>query len=208
MIKKLLIATHNSGKAREIAVLLEDYVEEVVTAADLNLPDPEETEATFEGNALLKARAGALASGLPTLADDSGLAVNALDGAPGIYSARWAEQGIDNASAKGGRDFDMAMARVWDELAPHEDKSAAFVCALALVEPDDDALREQVYEGRVDGDITWPKRGDKGFGYDPVFVPKGCDITFAEMEPDQKHAISHRARAFAKLKESLQNLTH
>lgn len=194
--EKLLVATHNDGKAREISALLDGLVGDVVTAAQYDLPEPEETEKTFTGNALLKARAAARVTGLPALADDSGLAVRALDGAPGIYSARWAEKQDGS-----GRDFEMAMRRVWDELQPHDDKGAAFICALALVMPDG---AEHVFEGRVEGDIVWPMRGDKGFGYDPVFVARGYDVTFAEMQPEEKHAISHRADAFAKFKAFLQ----
>lgn len=184
---KLVIASHNAGKVREIAELLEPFGVEVVSAGTLGLPEPEETGATFIDNALLKAHAAARASDLPALADDSGLAVTALDGAPGIYSARWA--GPD-------KDFSAAMAKVEDLLRGAEDRSAQFVCALALAWPDGHA---EVFEGTVAGEITWPPRGDKGFGYDPIFAADGEDITFAEMDPARKHALSHRADAFAKL---------
>lgn len=185
--EELLIATHNAGKAREISELLSPYVEKFYTAGELGLPEPEETGATFEENAILKAQAAAQASGKVSLADDSGLAVNALRGNPGIYSARW---GGPN------KDFDLAMNKVNEKLQDHADKSAYFVCVLALGWPDG---HTDVYEGRVNGQIVWPKRGDKGFGYDPIFQADGYDVTFAEMEPEEKHAISHRADAFAKL---------
>ncbi len=184
---ELLIATHNPGKAREIAELLRPYVGTFYSAAELGLPEPEETGATFEENAVLKARAAAESSGKLALADDSGLAVTALDGDPGIYSARW-----------GGpeKDFDLAMRKVHEALGDAEDRSATFICVLAMAWPDG---RIETFEGSVEGQITWPQRGDKGFGYDPVFVPDGYDITFAEMEPEEKHRISHRARAFEKM---------
>ncbi|MCB1782786.1 MAG: RdgB/HAM1 family non-canonical purine NTP pyrophosphatase [Alphaproteobacteria bacterium] len=183
----LLIATHNAGKAKEIADLLGPYIPRFTTAGALGLPEPEETGDTFAENAVLKARAAALASGLPALADDSGLCVSALDGAPGIYSARWAGP---------GKDFAAAMAKIHCDMGDAADRSAAFVCALALCWPDGHA---EVFEGRAEGQIVWPMRGGKGFGYDPFFVPDGHERTFAEMEPEEKHAISHRARAFAKL---------
>ena len=166
---------------------------DVVSAIELDLPEPEETEATFAGNAILKARAAAEATGAPALSDDSGLAVTALGGAPGIYSARWAGE---------PRDFGKAMEKVQRELDEigATDRSAKFVCALAVVWPDGHA---EVYEGEVYGELTWPPRGDKGFGYDPVFVAKGETITFGEMDPDRKHAMSHRANAVAKLKAAL-----
>ena len=191
MIEELVIATHNEGKAREIAVLLEGYVARVVTAGALGLEEPEETADSFAGNALLKARAACAASGKVCLADDSGLAVNALGGDPGIYSARW---------GGANKDFNLAMSKVHDALRDSDDRRAAFICTLALVWPDG---REEVFEGRVEGDIVWPMRGSKGFGYDPVFQPAGHDLTFAEMEPEAKHAISHRAEAFRKLVSSL-----
>lgn len=189
---RLVVASHNPGKVREIAELLRPFGVEVVSAAELGLAEPEETEASFEGNARLKARAAAMASGLPALADDSGLAVEALGGAPGIYAARWAE-------TEAGRDFGVAMRKVWEKLeaagAP-EPRRAAFVCALSLAWPDG---HDETFLGRCEGRIVWPPRGEKGFGYDPIFVPDGRDTTFGEMEPDEKHAISHRADAFRQL---------
>lgn len=189
---KLVVATHNPGKARELAEILENRFQ-LVTAGELGLPEPEETEATFVGNALLKARAAADASGLPALADDSGLSVAALDGAPGVYSARWAGP---------GKDFGVAMAKVEERLAETEskDRSAWFTCALALAWPDGPAV---VVEGRIDGTLAFPPSGERGFGYDPIFLPEGRHLTFGEMEPAEKDAISHRARAFAKLKAAL-----
>ena len=182
----LVIASHNKGKVREIAELLGAYVAHFPSAGDLNLAEPEETETSFIGNAELKARAAAAAGGLPALADDSGLVVPALGGAPGIYSARWA--GPD-------KDFSVAMRRVETEL-DDRDPSAYFVCALSLAWPDG---HTESVEGRIHGRLTFPGRGDKGFGYDPIFIAEGRDITFAEMEPDEKHRISHRADAFAQL---------
>ncbi|RAK59490.1 non-canonical purine NTP pyrophosphatase, RdgB/HAM1 family [Phenylobacterium hankyongense] len=189
---KLVVATHNPGKARELAEILENRFQ-LVTAGDLALPEPDETEMTFVGNALLKARAAADASGLVALADDSGLSVAALDGAPGIYSARWAGP---------GRDFADAMKKVEQRLeeAETEDLAAWFTCALAVAWPDGPAV---VVEGRVDGALAFPPRGDRGFGYDPIFVPDGRTETFGEMDPQAKDAMSHRARAFAKLKAAL-----
>lgn len=185
--KKLVIASHNPGKVREIADLLRPFGVDVVSANELDLPEPEETEDTFIRNALLKANAAAQASGLPALSDDSGLAVSALDGAPGIYSARWA--GPD-------KDFIIAMEKVEELMRGAEDRSAKFVCALALAWPDG---HTEVFEGTVSGDITWPPLGDKGFGYDPIFIAEGESITFAEMDPERKHAMSHRADAFSQL---------
>lgn len=193
--QRLLIATHNQGKLEEIAVLLAPYGVTCVSAGGLGLPAPEETEATFAGNALIKARAGMQASGLPTLADDSGLAVEALGGAPGVWTADWAETGH-------GRDFGAAMARVWRELeaaAAPEPRRAAFHCVLALAWPDGDA---SVFEGRIDGRIVWPGRGEQGFGYDPIFQPDGHEVTFGEMDRWEKNRMSHRARAFARLVEA------
>jgi len=184
---RIVIASHNAGKVREIGDLLQPLGVTAVSAGDLGLPEPEETETTFTGNALLKARAAANAAGLPALADDSGLSVDALGGDPGIYSARWA--GPD-------KDFRVAMEKVNDALGDTPDRAAAFICALAVAQPNG---AEAVFEGTVRGRLTWPPRGDRGFGYDPIFVPDGFDITFGEMEPDQKHAMSHRADAFAKL---------
>ncbi len=189
---KLVVATHNPGKARELAAILDNRFE-LVTAGELGLSEPEETEATFEGNALLKARAAAKASGLIALADDSGLSVAALDGAPGIYSARWGGP---------GKDFKGAMQKVEQRLeeAGAEDFSAWFTCALAVAWPDGPAV---VVEGRVDGTLTFPGRGERGHGYDPIFIAQGRDITFGEMDPVEKDKISHRALAFAKLKAAL-----
>ncbi len=186
---RLVAATHNEGKARELVDLLGGAFS-VVSAAALGLPEPEETETTFAGNALLKARAAADASGLVALADDSGLSVTALDGAPGIYSARWSGP---------ARDFGLAMAKVEERLdaADAADRSAWFTCALALVWPNGPAV---IVEGRVDGQLRFPPRGDKGFGYDPIFLPEGRDRSFGEMDGAEKAALSHRTRAFAKLK--------
>ncbi|MEX2642623.1 MAG: RdgB/HAM1 family non-canonical purine NTP pyrophosphatase [Acetobacterales bacterium] len=184
---RLVIASHNPGKVREIAVLLALHGAEVVSAADLGLPEPEETGSTFVGNAELKARAAAVAAGLPALADDSGLAVTALGGEPGIYSARWAGP---------SRDFMAAMRRVHEGLSDASDRSARFVCALCLAWPDGHC---ETFEGEVGGEIVWPPRGDRGFGYDPVFQPAGEDLTFGEIDPHRKHEMSHRADAFRKL---------
>jgi XTP/dITP diphosphohydrolase len=184
--RTLVIASHNGGKVREIAALLGAYVAHFPSAGDLGLPEPEETESTFIGNAALKARAAAVASNLPSLADDSGLVIPALGGAPGIYSARWAGP---------TKDFAMAMERVERELAGG-DPAASFVCALALAWPDGHV---EAFEGRIDGRLTFPPRGDRGFGYDPIFIADGHNITFAEMDPAEKHAISHRADAFRQL---------
>ena len=187
---KLIIASHNPGKVREIGELLEPWSVEVVSASELNLPEPEETGLTFIANAKLKADAGALKANLPALADDSGLAVTALDGAPGIYSARW-----------GGpeKDFDMAMARVNEEIGENPDRSAQFVCALALTWPDGHC---EIFEGTVDGTLVWPPRGERGFGYDPMFLADGDAGTYGEIDPVEKHANSHRAVAFRKLIDS------
>ena len=187
----LVIATHNRGKLPEIAAMLDGLVSRLVTAGELGLPEPEETADSFIGNAALKALAAALASGLPALADDSGLSVAALGGAPGIYSARWAGP---------GKDFGAAMARVERELGDRPDRSAAFFCALALAWPDG---RIETVEGRWDGTLTFPPRGAHGFGYDPIFIPAGEARTCAEMPPAEKQALSHRARAFALLKEKI-----
>ncbi|MBC7770647.1 MAG: RdgB/HAM1 family non-canonical purine NTP pyrophosphatase [Phycisphaerales bacterium] len=190
---RLVVASHNSGKVREIAALLAPLGVEAVSAASLSLPEPEETETTFGGNAALKARAAADASGLPALADDSGLEVFALGGDPGVYSARWAGP---------EKDFAAAMKRVQDELAARQtqDFSARFVCALALAEPGGGC---DVFEGEARGQIVWPPRGDKGFGYDPMFQPDGHTRTFGEMSHDEKLPLTHRARAFEKLLSAL-----
>lgn len=191
--QRLIIASHNKGKVSEIADLLAPFGLDVISAGALNLPEPEETGLTYIANAELKALAAAEAANMPALADDSGLSVNALGGAPGIYSARWA--GPD-------KDFDHAMRRVADALlmSGTTDRSAEFVCALTLAWPDGHKLS---FEGRVGGTIAWPARGENGFGYDPIFVPTGHDITFGEMDPDKKHAMSHRAVAFAQLVDHL-----
>jgi XTP/dITP diphosphohydrolase len=193
----LVIATHNPGKFQEIAALLAPYQVTCISAGSLGLPEPAETGTTFAQNALIKARAAAEASGLPALADDSGLAVAALDGRPGVYTANWAERQWFEGPP--GRDWYMAMGKVEGMLAakgPGVDRSAAFHCALALAWPDGEYA---VYEGICTGSLTWPPRGTMGFGYDPVFVPTGSTLTFAEIAPERKHAISHRADAFAKL---------
>ncbi len=186
----LVAATHNKGKVKELKDLFEPLGFKVQSAIELDLPEPEETEKTFTGNAALKAHAAAKATGRPSLSDDSGLAVNALDGAPGIYSARWAGE---------PRDFYAAMDKVKAELEAKgaTDYSARFVCALAVAWPDG---HEEVFEGEVHGHLEFPPRGDQGFGYDPIFVPTGHTITFGEMEPAKKHGMSHRADAFEKLK--------
>jgi len=202
----IVAATHNSGKLEEIADLLKPYGVEAIGAAALGLAEPEETGATFRDNAVLKAEAAARAAGRPALADDSGLCVAALGGAPGIHSARWAEAPPDQP-----RDFAAAMARVERELsasAAPEPWRAWFVCALALAWPDG---RTEAFEGRVDGELVFPPRGRKGFGYDPIFLPDGHMRTFGEMSAEQKHglpadgslALSHRARAFQKLARAL-----
>ncbi|HTI66701.1 MAG TPA: RdgB/HAM1 family non-canonical purine NTP pyrophosphatase [Caulobacteraceae bacterium] len=193
---RIVAATHNPGKARELAALLEGRFE-VVAAGELGLPEPDETETTFVGNAVLKARAAADRSGLIALADDSGLSVRALDGAPGVFSARWAGP---------AKDFAIAMDKVRERLeeAASDDLSAWFSCALAVAWPQGPVV---AVEGRIDGTLTFPPRGTRGFGYDPIFIPNdeslGGHRTFGEMDPAEKDAISHRARAFAQLKAAL-----
>ncbi len=184
---RLVIASHNAGKVREIAELLAPFGTEVVSAAALGLAEPEETAASFAGNARLKAEAAAAASGLPALADDSGLCVSGLGGAPGIYSARWAGP---------AKDFALAMRRVEQALGERPDRRAHFVCALALATP---GQPTRIFEGRVEGRLVFPPRGGRGFGYDPIFVADGESQSFGEMDPEKKHAMSHRARAFALL---------
>jgi XTP/dITP diphosphohydrolase len=186
---RLVIASHNKGKVREIAALLAPFGIDVVSAGNLRLPESKETGQTFAATAKLKALAAARASGVPALADDSGLEVRALGGEPGIHSARW---------GGAARDFGLAMERVHRGLVASgvKDWTANFTCALALASPEDKA---QVFEGKVFGTLTWPPRGTRGFGYDPIFVPEGYKETFGEMEPELKDAISHRARAFEKL---------
>ena len=188
---KMVVASHNPGKIREIRDLLEPYGVEAISAGDLNIPEPEETGSTFAENARLKARACADAANLPALADDSGLEVAALAGAPGIYSARWGGE---------AKDFGLAMEKVHQALQQEEattpkQRRANFACALCLSLPDGS---DRIYEGKVFGHIDWPPRGDHGFGYDPIFVPEDHEITFGEMDPAAKHAMSHRARAFKK----------
>ncbi len=187
---RLVIASHNPGKVREIADLLGPYGIEPVSAAELDLPEPDETGNSFIDNAELKARLAADLSGLPALADDSGLCVDALDGRPGIYSARWAGE---------GKDFMVAMERVEEELlaqGPEAGRNAHFVCALSVCWPDGHI---ESFEGRVDGLLVWPPRGENGFGYDPIFQPIGREMTFGQMDPVDKYAMSHRAAAFRKL---------
>lgn len=187
MPRRLVIATHNPGKLAEIAQLLAPYGVEAVSAAELGLPEPEETGATFAANATLKAEAAAKGSGLPALADDSGFCASALGGRPGVQSARWAGP---------TKDFALAMRKVRQEVGDSPDRRAWFVCALAYAEP---GKATQVFEGRVDGEIMFPPRGTRGFGYDPIFMPDGQVVTFGEMDPARKNAMSHRAKAFAKL---------
>lgn len=191
MLKKLLLATHNKGKIAEMSAMLAPYGVEVTSAAELGLAEPAETENTFIGNALIKARAAAVASGLPVLADDSGLCVNALNGDPGVYSADWAGN---------PRDFNVAMHKVHDALGDAVDRSAYFISVFALVMPDG---TEQIFEGRCNGQIVWPPRGTEGHGYDPVFVADGETRTFGEMTLDEKAKFSHRAKAFEKFAETL-----
>ena len=189
---RLVVASHNAGKVREIGDLLRPFGVETVSAGALGLPVPDETEETFEGNARIKAHAAARAAGLPALADDSGIAVEALDGAPGVRTADWAE-------TPGGRDYMRAMRRAWDALEANgapEPRRARFVCCLCLAWPDG---HDEVFLGTSPGRLVWPPRGGNGFGYDPMFVPDGHDSTFGEMEPQEKHAISHRADAFRQL---------
>ncbi|QCO55803.1 RdgB/HAM1 family non-canonical purine NTP pyrophosphatase [Pseudorhodobacter turbinis] len=190
--QKLLVATHNAGKLVEIADLLKQFNIEVVSAGALGLPEPEETEDNFVGNARIKAHSAARASGLVTLADDSGICIDALGGAPGVYTADWAE-------TPNGRDFHVAMDRTWHELeavsAPYP-RHAQFCCTLVMAWPDG---HDEVFEGVMPGTVVWPKRGELGHGYDPIFQPKGYDITFAQMPAETKNKISHRADAFKKL---------
>lgn len=184
---ELVIASHNQGKVREIDDLLRPFNANVISAGDLGLPEPVEDGLTFIDNAKIKAHAATLISGLPALADDSGLVVHGLNNEPGIYSARWAGP---------SKDFTVAMKKVQKKLRNIEDKSAHFVCALALSWPDG---HTECFEGKVFGRIIWPPQGKRGFGYDPIFIATGMDISFGEMQPSAKHAISHRAKAFEKL---------
>lgn len=193
----LVIATHNEGKLKEISALLEPFGVQCISAGSLGLPEPAETGTTFVENALIKARAAAEASGLAALADDSGLSVNALDGRPGVYTADWAER--QWFEGEPGRDWYLAMGKVeglLQQQGPATDRSAAFHCVLAIAWPEGE---QAVYEGKCAGSLTWPPRGKLGFGYDPVFVPQGREQTFAEIDSTEKHGISHRADAFAKL---------
>jgi XTP/dITP diphosphohydrolase len=184
---RLVIASHNPGKVREIEALVAPLGIAVISAKSLGLPEPEETGDSFEANAALKARTAARGAQLPALADDSGLVVPALGGAPGIYSARWAGP---------KKDFTIAMRRVEDGLAGKADRSAHFVAVLALAWPDNHA---ELFRGEAEGQLVWPPRGVRGFGYDPIFLPEGRELTYGEMDQDEKHRISHRAMAFAKL---------
>lgn len=188
---QLLIATHNAGKLEEMTHLLAPFGVSVVGAAEMNLPEPEETETTFVGNARIKAHAAAKATGLPALSDDSGIEIDALNGAPGVYTADWAE-------TPNGRDFEMAMARTHRELealnAPHP-RTARFCCTLVLAWPDG---HDEIFPGVMAGQVVWPMRGDQGHGYDPIFVPDGYGVTFGEMDRWEKNKISHRADAVAK----------
>ncbi|MBE1294044.1 MAG: RdgB/HAM1 family non-canonical purine NTP pyrophosphatase [Rhodobacteraceae bacterium] len=185
---QLLVATHNAGKLAEITEILAPHGVSVVGAGDMDLPEPEETEDTFVGNARIKAHAAAKATGLPALSDDSGITIDALDGAPGVYTADWAETG-------NGRDFMKAMTRANDEITakgPDAPRSAQFRCTLVLAWPDG---HDEVFEGVMAGDLVWPIRGEGGFGYDPMFKPDGYDVTCAEMPKEEKNQISHRGRA-------------
>lgn len=190
---RLVVATHNQGKLEEIADLLAPYGVSLSSNAELGLPEPDETETTFVGNARIKAHAAAQATGLPALADDSGIEIDGLDGAPGVHTADWAE-------APDGRNFVMAMERAWAELeaadAPYP-RTARFCCTLVLAWPDG---HDEVFPGVMPGQVVWPMRGDQGHGYDPIFQPDGYDVTFGEMDRWKKNRISHRADAFAKLK--------
>ncbi|GLQ35519.1 non-canonical purine NTP pyrophosphatase [Amylibacter marinus] len=194
--KKLVLASHNAGKLREISALVAPYDISVISAAELGFDEPEETEDTFAGNARIKAHYAAQKSGLPALSDDSGIMVDGLGGAPGVYTADWAE-------TENGRDFVMAMTKTWtmleDNNAPFP-RNAQFCCTLCLAWPDG---HDEIFDGKVQGSLTWPMRGDMGFGYDPIFIPDGFDITFGEMEASKKHEMSHRANAFTLLKQCL-----
>lgn len=193
---KIVIASHNAGKVREIGDLLHPLGIEVISAAELALDEPAETEDSFAGNARIKAHAAAQASGLVALSDDSGLSVDALDGAPGVYTADWAE-------TPAGRDFPKAMGKVWrllEEKAAPDPRTARFHCILCLAWPDGS---DEIFEGTVEGCLVWPMRGEHGFGFDPMFLPNGEAETFGEMAPAKKHAMSHRADAFAKLLRAL-----
>ncbi len=190
--ERLVIASHNAGKVREIGELMRPFGVAVISAGDLDLAEPEETEDTFAGNARIKAHFVARNSGLPALSDDSGIQVDALGGAPGVHTADWAETG-------NGRDFAMAMTKVWtllEEKNAARPRTARFCCTLCLAWPDG---HDELFEGSVEGQVVWPMRGTRGFGFDPVFLPDGETETFGEMDPAKKHGMSHRADAFAKL---------
>ncbi len=184
---RLVLASHNKGKLREIEALLRPHGVDVVSAGDMGLPEPVEDAPDFAGNARIKALAAATATGLPALSDDSGFCVAALNGDPGVLSARWAGE---------SKDFAAAMALVHERMGDTSDHAAWFVAALCLAWPDG---HTETFLGRIDGTVVWPPRGTRGFGYDPMFVPEGRSVTFGEMDPDEKHAISHRARAFAQI---------
>jgi len=188
--KQIVLASHNKGKLKEIGHLLKPFGISVISASDLGLDEPEETENTYAGNARIKAHFAAKASGKPALSDDSGFSVEILDGAPGVYSADWAE-------TSNGRNFSMAMSKIWDKIQ-HADKpcKAKFCCTLCLAWPDG---HDELFEGSINGEIAWPPRGNNGFGYDPMFIAEGMHQTFGEMLPTDKHLISHRADAFKKL---------
>ncbi len=191
--QELVLASHNKGKLQEISEMLAPYGIKVSSAADHGLEEPVEDQDTFAGNARIKAHFAAKATGLPALSDDSGISVDALDGAPGVYTADWAE-------TPHGRDFIMAMGKVWDmleEMKAPRPRTATFNCTFCLAWPDG---HEEIFAGKMPGRLTWPMRGKHGHGYDPMFMPDGHDITFAEMDPAEKNRISHRADAFAKLK--------
>ncbi len=193
---RVVVASHNEGKVRELRVLLEPYGLELVSAKELDLPEPEETGTTFFFNAELKAMSAADLSGLPAIADDSGICVEALNGDPGVFTANWAE-------TPNGREWMLAMSRVQERLealGPNVSRAAYFACVLCVAWPDGHV---ESFEGRAEGALVWPPRGERGFGYDPVFVPQGYDQSFGEMDPAEKHRISHRAVAFAKLKAAL-----
>ena len=188
--KQIVLASHNKGKLKEIGHLLKPFGISVISASDLGLNEPEETENTYAGNARIKAHFAAKASGKPALSDDSGFSVEILDGAPGVYSADWAE-------TSNGRNFSMAMSKIWDKIQ-HAEKpcKAKFCCTLCLAWPDG---HDELFEGSINGEIVWPPRGNNGFGYDPMFIAEGMHQTFGEMLPTDKHLISHRADAFKKL---------
>ncbi|QMU59335.1 MAG: RdgB/HAM1 family non-canonical purine NTP pyrophosphatase [Boseongicola sp.] len=190
---QIVVATHNEGKLAEIRELLRENAIGVVGAAELELPEPDETGSTFIENARIKAHAAALATGLPALADDSGIEIDALAGAPGVYTADWAE-------TPNGRDFKMAMARTHQELeaiSAAKPRTARFCCTFVLAWPDG---HDEVFEGNMEGAVVWPMRGEQGHGYDPIFQPSGYDLTFGEMDRDTKNNISHRADAYRKLR--------